>query len=304
MYYRMRNTNQTNPTETPNRTERKMDPNALTFGIEIETHVPYGAVRVGGYRQGSRDDRLPRGWQVKYDCSISAPARRQGAEFVSPVLRGAAGIKSVIDAVQAINDMGGKVNASCGLHVHVGFDRNDTDTLRRLINLVANFEGGIYAATGTPNRMHGTWCRSTNEQADADRVIERGRSGDRYRLLNLTNLMGAGHGSPTVEFRAFSGSLNITKIIGYIRLCVGLVQRSHETQRKVSWTGKAPSAKSPTRRSGEGQTQLTRLFYQIGWIKGRRSEPCGNLTHDDAPDLKACKKELMRLAKKFDQAAA
>lgn len=271
-----------------------MDVNQMTFGIEIETTIPYGAVQIGSYQSGLPVANLPQGWVAKYDGSIHASRGRQGCEFVSPVLRGADGLRQIIEVCRTLNSMGAKVNRSTGLHVHVGFDRTDADALKRLVTLTANFEKAIYASTGTKNRERGGYSAPISPIGSADQAINL----DRYRVLNVTNLRHGG--KPTVEFRAFAGTLNAEKIIGYVRLCLGLVERAVKAARKTNWTAKAPVASSPIHRKGEGATQLTRLFYQLGWTKGRTQITYGDVTGEGLPAMAASKKALMKLARKYD----
>jgi hypothetical protein len=120
-------------------------------------------------------------------------------------------------------------------------------------------------------------------------------------------VLNTGTSKPTVEFRAFAATLNPVKLAAYVRICVGLVERALKAHKKTNWSAKTPKESSPIHRNGEGQTEVTRLFYQIGWIRGRTDYIYGALLGDGIPDLVVCKKELMRLAKKYDsrdQAAA
>lgn len=271
-----------------------MDANQMTFGIEIETTIPFGTVQIGSYGAGNPVANLPAGWVSKYDGSIHAGRGREGCEFVSPVLRGADGLRQVIEVCRTLTAMGAKVNRSTGLHVHVGFDRGDADGLKRLVTLTANFEKAIYASTGTKNRERGRYSAPISPIGNAERASQL----DRYRVLNVTNLRHGG--KPTVEFRAFAGTLNAEKIIGYVRMCLGIVERSVKAARKTNWTAKAPTATSPIHRKGEGATQLTRLFYQLGWTKGRTQITYGDVVADGLPTIASSKKVLMKLARKYD----
>ena len=285
------------------------DANDLTFGIEIETTIPDGLLPVGSYHAGRQAIGLPDGWLTKYDRSIQAPAGRRGCEFVSPILKGADGIRQVLTVLKQLQAWGVKVNASTGVHVHVGWPgtnglgavaRND-QRLKRLVTLVANFERAIYASTGTKNRERGNWCGSLQRHHDADNAQHQA-SHLRYHILNLTNL--AQRSKQTVEFRAFSGSLNPIKIIGYIRMSLGLVERALTAKRITNFTAKPVDPTSPIHRNGEGQTCLTRLFYQLGWIKGRQSHTFGDFAVPadvEVPSIKTIKRELMKLARKYDR---
>ena len=210
------------------------------------------------------------------------------------MLRGADGLRQVQDVCRFLQAAGAKVNQSTGLHVHVGFRGEDAKALDRLITLTANFERAIYASTGTRSRERGRWCGSVQHLGN----VETGRRGGRYRVLNLTNLLTGTR--PAVEFRAFAGTLNAGKIIGYVRLCVGLAERAHKAKRVTDWAAKPTAATSPIKRAGEGQTHLTRLFYQLGWIKGRQPHTHGDLVGEGLPDMADTKRTLMKLARKYD----
>lgn len=276
-----------------------MNANEITFGIEIETHIPAGALPVGSYYSGAPVHGLPEGWVAKQDGSIQAPAGRQGCEFVSPVLKGDDGIRQILAVVAKLNEIGAKVNASTGLHVHVGWS-GDSHALARLVTLVANFEKAIFASTGTKNRERGRWCASVQQHGDAVRAST-ASSINRYHVLNLNNLYSGRRA--TVEFRAFAGTLNVVKILGYVSLCLGLVERALSAKKATNFTAKKPVASSPIARDGEGQTELNRLFYQLGWTKGRTDRVYGLVLSEGAPSAKEIKAELMRLAKKYDEQA-
>jgi hypothetical protein len=266
----------------------------LTFGVEIETTIPYGCLRIGPHGAGYAIPLLP-GWKAENDPSIRVGTRgHQGCEFVSPVLKGVAGLRQLLADLAVIKGLGARVNASCGLHIHVGFNKSDAEATAKLVTLVSNFEKAIYASTGTTNRERGRWCNGLNRYATAANAIANGQR-CRYHVLNL-----ATGGKPTVEFRAFAATLNAAKLVGYVRLCIGLVERALRARRLTDWTAKEPVESSPIHRGGVGQTALTRLFYQLGWTKGRQAHTHGDLTGTGLPTMFRVKKELMRLARKYD----
>lgn len=269
----------------------------ITFGIEIETHIPSGSCPVGAYHVGQQVSWLPQGWKSMRDGSISAPMGREGCEFVSPILKGVEGIQQVIEVVKQLKEHGAKVNESTGFHVHVGVDVNDSKAMDRLITMVAHFEKAIYAATGTKNRESSRWCKGLQRCNDVA-TAKRHSNNDRYHVLNLTNI--ANGTRPTVEFRAFSGTLNIVKILGYISMCLAFVERASDT--RIGITFKPERIYTSTARDGCGQSCLARLFYQLGWTKGRVNRAFGEILCDGAPTIKMFKKELMRLAKQYDAA--
>lgn len=269
-----------------------MNAEQITFGIEIETTIPTGALLVGGHGRGMEIPQLP-GWKADRDPSIRTSRGRAACEFVSPVLCGADGLRRLLADIRTIKSLGAKINPSCGLHIHVGFDHNNVEAKSRLATLVSNFEKAIYAATGTKNRERGQWCAGLNRYGSL--VAAMTRVGfNRYHVCNLASR------HPTVEFRAFGASLNPQKVIAYVRMCVGLVERALNSKRVTNWTAKPVVETSPIHRSGEGQTALTRMFYQLGWTKGRQPHTHGNLIGEGLPAIQTSKRELMRLARKYD----
>lgn len=267
--------------------------NEMTFGIEIECAIPVGnAPAVGGYHSGLQILGLPEGWNAQRDGSIQAPRGCVGVEVVSPVLKGAEGIEQVKAVCEWLKMVGAKVNRSTGLHVHVGFNRTDAALTQRLVTVVANFEKAIFASTGTKSRESGHYCRSVQSSA-AHRAGQLGHV-ERYHVLNVQT------GRPTVEFRAFAGTLQFAKIVAHVRTCLGLVEKTLKVKRLPNWTAKTPTETSPIRRGGDGLTALNRMFYWLGWTKGRTNETFGLVGEEVGPSMKTCKKTLVRLAKKYD----
>src|SRR5262249_23027345 len=155
-------------------------------------------------------------------------------------------------------------------------------------------EKAIFASTGTKGRERGRWCNGLNRYGSA----ESAQAGNRHSRYHVANFQTGG--KPTVAFRAFAATLDATKLAGDVALCVGLVERALRAKKTTDWTAKTPKESSPIHRSGEGQTAVTRLFYQLGWTKGRQPHVHGNLAGEGVPTLKRIKKEFIRLAKKYD----
>jgi hypothetical protein len=280
-----------------------IDVNDLTFGIEIETVIPHGTIAVGGYHNGRQIPGLPEGWKSERDCSIRCPAGHEACEVVSPILKGADGLRQVKQVCDWLNAVGAKVNRSTGMHVHVGWT-GDPEALACLTHYVSNFEIALFASTGTRSREEGSYCRPIRANDDFTRRFRDATSDytptSRYHVLNLANL--GEYRRNTVEFRVFAGTTNATKALGYIRMCLGLVERALTAPRKAEWDGKKkkPDGSIHLRRSGIGQSELTRLFYCLGWTKGRVDHTYGDIQPDGLPTLKETKPELMRLARKYD----
>ena len=106
-----------------------MNANDLTFGIELETIAPDRLVReeglrIGPYRRGVQVPYLPEGWKAEADGSIDNGHGGHKCEIVSPVLRGPEGLAQVAAAVRTLEAKGHRVNASTGVHIHVGWHRD------------------------------------------------------------------------------------------------------------------------------------------------------------------------------------
>jgi hypothetical protein len=283
-----------------------MNARDIPYGLELETIAPDSAVqndglRIGPYKRGIQVPFLPTGWTAESDGSIDNSNGGHRCEIVSPILRGEDGIRQVIEVCRTLEAKGFRVNASCGVHVHVSFSRElPSATLARLVTIVAYVEKGLYAITGTKNRERGIngrcYCngiRKYGSEKDAKPNLDR----NRYHALNLTNLA---HGTKdTVEFRVFSGTTSGLKAATWIMVCLGLVERAIHAKRMPRWT---PGAlKGGWKKAGPGQSEAERLMGYLAWgagyerIAGRRF---GWIS--DAFAMDEAKAELRRLARKYD----
>jgi hypothetical protein len=280
-----------------------MNANEMTFGIEIETVAPASALRndglrIGSYHAGAQVPYLPEGWKAERDGSIRTTAGGQACEIVSPVLRGADGLAQVAEVVRTLEVKGHRVNVSCGVHVHIGWKRDlPAESLARLVTMVAYCERGLYAITGTKSRERGTYCggvRKYGNEKDAKPALDR----NRYHALNVTNL--ANGVRETVEFRVFSGSLNVAKIVGWIQVCLGLVERAVNGKRAPKWS---PSpVKGGWKKAGEGQSEAERLIGYLAWGAGYARIHGGRQYGwiSDVVPQEQVKGEFRRLAAKYD----
>jgi len=274
-----------------------MNANEMTYGVELEVFVPATVqIQVGGYHNGMQVAGLPTGWNAQGDCSIQADPGYRGVEIVSPVLRGADGLKQIQKVCCWLSSIGAKVNRSTGCHVHVGFAGNDTD-LAVLTGLVAYHETALFAVTGSKARMSSRYCKpirtSTEHQGVANKTLNGTR--DRYHTLNLNNLTTCGR-APTVEFRMFAGTCNALKVIGYVRMCLALVEKAHEMRRLPKWT----PTENEKNMNRLGAHAVKRFFACFGWTKGKTPYVYGAVIDETLPTVEACKTKLMEMARKFD----
>ena len=313
-----------NQTQTPSRRAE-----TYTWGVEIECFLPQSKVHeldisIGSYHHGHPlPAPFPQGWTAERDGSLHTS--RPGyvpVEIVSPVLKGRAGIEQLKQVAEILKDLGARVNVTAGLHVHLGphsIVGDDSiaiaEWVAKLLYQVAMHETALYASTGTHRRGNGSYSRSIKAQKnDVDRIRKAttpGRKREelswlvsnvaRYHTLNLTNLFTS---KATVEFRAFAGTVEWTKMVGHICTCLALAERATETTR-MDWD--AVVSERTYHVNGRGLRELNRLFYLAGWTMGRRDvgtpevEMAGWIA--DTSDLAPVKRELRRLARKYDRAA-
>jgi len=105
-----------------------------TFGVELETFGVNGAVlswalrraglnvvgafaEDGGNASTRRQAREQGSWDLGEDGSIRGS---HPIEIRSPVLSGRKGLKDIERVCRVLKEVGSEVNASCGLHVHIG----------------------------------------------------------------------------------------------------------------------------------------------------------------------------------------
>jgi hypothetical protein len=302
-----------------------LDINEMTFGVENEITIPRGVLTVGAYHRGAAIPGFPDGFTAQSDVSVrSDNAMRMGAEIVSPVLRGADGLLKLADVIAKLNAMGGSVNQRCGFHVHIGFPTGIIEKLGNLVYLTANLERAFYAATGTKNRERNnycqpvktSWARELNYDAVAAErstvAATRGYQttagyvtpsvGARYHGLNLVPLLSGAR--PAVEFRFFQGTLNFQKIVGYIRMCLAVVQKASDMRRRVEWDAKGRGgiggeADQPL----NGKQELQRFFYRTGWNRGSTPKVYGMLEAPGVGGMDESKAILQRMATKYDLSA-
>lgn len=287
----------------------------LTYGIEIECGINYDApVTRGGYHRGNEVPALPafnnKAWRADSDGSLSF-RNKMPVEFVSPILKGREGLDNIRATCAQIKAWGGETNRTCGLHVHVAFPTESVAAMRRLTMLVGQFEDALYAASGTPDRRSGGYCRSVkterNKRLDWARVSNKADLsnyrvdsdfGDRYRILNWTNFISGRFNA--VEFRVFSGSLNPAKIAAWVQICLTLVEMALDGVEAGGWDCRVTNWNAFGTTHGE---QHARYMCRRVWFgHGHRDKNYGELGHE-VFTRKAAERTLRALAVRHDERA-
>jgi hypothetical protein len=251
----------------------------FTFGVEIECYIPgslsalFASLQNAGVNMSHAAGSIHRvtsGWKVVGDGSLhSAPVGHVGCEVVSPILRGEDGIAQTIKVMEAVKAFGGKVNKSCGLHVHVGAQDATAGQLKNLAKMFIKYEHHMDALCPESRRNGNRYCQSNRAQAagygvattyeaqvasafdkldglrsvaaiakvmNGGYAVGQHYTHHRYFKLNFQSM--ASHG--TVEFRQQAGTVEGQKAAAWIRLVVGLVASSFSlksvtTQREPSF---------------------------------------------------------------------
>ena len=207
-------------------------------------------------------DRKGRTWKCMSDSSIvcqkktpsggkSMAGREYATEIVSPILA-YEDIEDLQEVARQLRHAGAFVNKSCGIHIHVDAGRHTPETLKNLVNLMAQKEDILYKALKVDEQRI-TYCQKVNEQlleminrkkpktleqlADLwysdtsdSRTAHYNRS--RYRGLNLHATFTKG----TIEFRLFNfntTSIHAGEIKAYIQFSLALSYQAL-TQKKAS----------------------------------------------------------------------
>lgn len=256
----------------------------ITYGVEIECAVPSQALaangwQVGGRRRGIQIPTMPQGWTAERDGSIHVPDYTyEQVEVVSPILSGPEGLAQVREVCRQLEEIGAVVNASTGVHVHVGFPQMDVKALRRLINVVAQNEQALYAVGGCPRREQSIYCEPLRQKHAA---MEHARDEEiphlalnvenaRYCSLNLTNLLS--QTKRAIEIRAFAGSVKAARVLLYVQVALGVVHKALQAQRCMPWNPRRDNRGSCVGLEGAGRAAVGRLLTLLAWRSGYRVE--------------------------------
>ncbi len=218
----------------------------ITFGVEIECYNVAKeeiaqrlreagiACYVEGYNHRDYTDHF----KVVHDGSLVG---ENTAEVVSPILRGKSGLRTLKLVCKVLNEIGAKVNRSCGLHVHFGLADVNFETYKNIFINYARIESvidsfmplsrrdNIYCHTfRTYGRNLYDLLESASNQDDIASVF----SDDRYFKVNPI----AFRRHNTIEFRQHQGTVSYTKMANWIEFLKSLIAYSQ--------TGRIESADS------------------------------------------------------------
>ena len=190
-------------------------------------------------------------WKFMFDGSITTEQKignryepvdsfEHAVEMVSPKLTYAE-LPKFQECVRQMRRAGGKVNDSCGIHVHVDAASHNRQSLKNLLSIMFSKEDILFKALKVnPNRVR-TYCKkvrepmlkkarqlSCEETTDLTQLESIWYEGNiksrehynwtRYYALNLHSVFYRG----TVEFRCFNSTLHAGRAAAYINLCLAM----------------------------------------------------------------------------------
>jgi len=265
-------------TNETNGTGRAATFTSRTIGVEVEfvgttravVSRALAAVGIVANDEGY-NHRVPTAgaWKLVTDGSVRDSRNGSfGGELVSPVLSGLDGLRTLRLVLRTIAAAGATVNATCGLHVHVGAsDLSGVEAARLVLEWEAAEDLGVRGALAPSRRdpaFDGAcyYAKRTDPMtiAIAKAVLAGTRTAssvadltapDRYRGLNVHAFGRYG----TVEFRSHQGSVDADKVAAWVVLAVRLVEAAKDG-------GIRRSGRRASRGSAEGR--FLNLLVRVG----------------------------------------
>ncbi|MCI8526409.1 MAG: hypothetical protein HFF17_10945 [Oscillospiraceae bacterium] len=205
----------------------------------------------GGYDTWSVRDPDGKDWKLMSDGSINAERKTLNGyastsipeyrvEMVTPKLTYAE-LPKFQECVRRVRKAGGKVNDSCGLHVHIDAANHNRQSLKNLLGIMYSKEDILFKALQVNESRAERWCKkvrepmlrqarklSADETTDLTQLesiwyegIERPDehyNWTRYHALNLHSVFYRG----TVEWRCFNSTLHAGRAAAYVNLCLAI----------------------------------------------------------------------------------
>jgi hypothetical protein len=256
-----------------------------TFGVELEIVVPFSVTELSrkltaagvpceslGYSH-----TVTSGWKVVTDSSVPNTGGYDGMELVSPILKGADGLKMVEKVVGLLLKWGCNVTRSCGTHVHVDGRDLGLDGFKQLVQVHAKYEGTMDKLVAENRQEDNQYCQSNRwqgldvliekverattieEVAKASNAVRYGeintQYGSRYRKLNLQSYWRQG----TVEFRQLQGTLDAKLLVNWIKMAVAMVEGAATRD-----TGRWDQAKVTTKGADTHHLFFSRYIMDAG----------------------------------------
>ena len=304
---------------------------SIAFGVELETAIPVSSgITVGGYHRGlpvttaqATDGTTVSApafgasrWKAERDGSIRYQSGEMPCEFVSPILRGPDALECLAGFTRFLDQIGARVNDSCGCHITVSVDSvlgltslTSADELvnarvefaRKLAHIAKWHSRAIYGQTGTGRHLNTSYAAPLRDEVGS-LVRRMVGENDRFRkhdaaslcgrgMLNLKKLVSDG----LVEFRAFAGTTSLHKIEHHLATVLGLCRRAAQVQ----CLGGFKKNKVQVERTRTAVEAVKFLWDYLGWTGSSRPVALGlfGRLHEDFKDYR---NDALRLCAKFD----
>jgi hypothetical protein len=213
----------------------------LKFGVEIEffgidrNRVADALNRAGirafveGYNHATRGY-----WKLTTDGSVNSQGTGNGHggnELVSPPLEGEDGLRELELALKILNECGGKVDKSCGIHIHHEIKDLDLTKIQNIYRLYFKFTASIDYLMPPSRRSTNNpyYCKPISldllERVENCGSIEALQSmflNNRYWAVNFD----AYNRYKTIEFRQHSGSIDFEKVGSWVRITHKIIEKA------------------------------------------------------------------------------
>ena len=193
------------------------------FGVEVDLADYFGTESRQGddyYDSWYVRDEAGKEWRLMSDSSIrgehkvgarynSTSDPRYRVEMVTPKLTYAE-LPKFQECVRRVRTAGGKVNSSCGIHIHVDAANHNRQSLKNLIGIMYSKEDILFKALQV-TQLEAIWYEGDNGSTEH-------YNWTRYYALNLHSVFYRG----TVEFRCFNSTLHAGRAAAYVNLCLAI----------------------------------------------------------------------------------
>lgn len=222
------------------------------------------------YKTWGVEDREGKQWKFTYDGSITSQVRRRGqmhpapeeycTEMVTPKLEYGE-IKKLQEVVRCLRHIGGRVNQSCGMHVHVDASNHTPRSLKNALTIMYSKEDILFKALNVQTSREDEYCQKVRptvlekirrmpsnnmSMEQLKRAWYEGGDGSyrhyhwtRYYALNLHAVFSKG----TLEWRCFESTLHAGKVRANITLALAISAQAINQQK--TQMRKTPISENP-----------------------------------------------------------
>ena len=218
-------------------------------------------------------------WKIVTDGSVTSTGTGigYGLELVSPILRGRQGIEEAIKVLDTIRRAGGKVNKTCGLHIHIGMNNLTGSELMKVVDTYVANQNNINRFLARSRHNNG-YClpftetlgsipsrnysalRRANTMTETAGLVSLMSSAPKYRVVNLNKYSSYG----TFEFRQHQGTLNGEKVASWVKFLMSLIEKATSMADASQDFGSLANLMSETNLSAETQSFLNRRAERLG----------------------------------------